>query len=189
MLGGFLRLNKKELPFQIIVVEGKSDVARLSTYFECEYVITNGYDVPRETIHYLKEAAKTKDILILTDPDYPGLKIREILSKEIPSAHHAFVDRRKSIKGKKLGVAECERDELLRAINSAVTFRKKQIANYDGSFLFKYRLTGAIDSKERRQKLMSHFNLGYGNAKTLLKRLNTCDIPYEDLIAYLEILS
>ena len=56
----------------ILVVEGATDVAFLSSFLDAEFVTTNGSDVPRETIEYLKEAVKRKNVVVLTDPDYPG---------------------------------------------------------------------------------------------------------------------
>ena len=77
----------------ILVVEGKTDVAFLSNYIDAEFVITNGSDVPPKTIEYLKEASKNREIIVLTDPDFPGKKIRDTLDKEIPNLKHCFIDK------------------------------------------------------------------------------------------------
>ncbi len=184
--GGFLALNKEKLPHQVIVVEGKSDVARLSSYFDCEFVITNGSEVPSATIEYLKNLPQSCDILILTDPDYPGLRIRNQLAKELPNAKHAFVRKEKSIKGKKLGVAECETEELLTAIKNAVSFHEADRQVFDLEFLYQNKLIGSVNSKKLRDALMDNFKLGYGNAKTLLKRLNTSSITKEEIIEFIK---
>ena len=42
----------KKIINAIIVVEGKSDVQFLESFIDAEFVITNGSDVPRETINY-----------------------------------------------------------------------------------------------------------------------------------------
>jgi ribonuclease M5 len=77
----------------ILVVEGASDKAFISTFLEADFVITNGSEVSRETIEYLKEAKKTRDIVVLTDPDSPGKRIRDILDQNIPGLLHAFVPK------------------------------------------------------------------------------------------------
>ena len=39
----------------ILVVEGKEDASYLSNYISSEIVTTNGFDIPKETISYLKD--------------------------------------------------------------------------------------------------------------------------------------
>ena len=81
----------KKIINAIIVVEGKSDVQFLESFIDARFVITNGSDVPRETIEYLKELSKNNKIIVLTDPDSPGKRIRDILNNEIPNLFHAYV--------------------------------------------------------------------------------------------------
>ena len=73
----------------VIVVEGKSDVDFLSSFLEADFVTTNGSEISEETLRYLKEIAKKRGIILLTDPDYPGLQIRSRIAEQIPSVQHA----------------------------------------------------------------------------------------------------
>ena len=82
----------------IIVVEGTTDVAFLSEFIEAEFVSTNGSDVPQSTIDYLKKSREKRDIFVLTDPDSPGKKIRDILDQQIPNLKHCFISKECSIK-------------------------------------------------------------------------------------------
>ena len=79
-------MNKNK---DVIVVEGQSDVNKLRLLIDADYVITNGSEISRETIEYIKTLSLTRRIIILTDPDYPGMRIREIISQAVPSALHA----------------------------------------------------------------------------------------------------
>lgn len=63
----------------IIVVEGKTDVAFLSSFIMSEYVITNGYELPKSEIAYLEAASKIKQVLVITDPDEPGKQFEQDL--------------------------------------------------------------------------------------------------------------
>ena len=38
---------------KIIVVEGKEDVSYLSSFIDSEYIVTNGYELPKEEIEYI----------------------------------------------------------------------------------------------------------------------------------------
>ena len=74
----------------VIVVEGKTDVSFLSSFVEAEFVTTNGSEISKETIDYLKKIAANKYIYVLTDPDYPGERIRKKILEIVPCAKEAF---------------------------------------------------------------------------------------------------
>lgn len=165
----------------IIVVEGKSDIAFLSNFIDAEFVITNGSDIPSDTISYLKQASKNKQIYVLTDPDYPGERIRKILDENIDGIHHCFVSKDKSIKKGKVGVAESTKDEVIKALKNTVKTSKENKGSLTMNDLMDLGLTGSADSSNKRAKVSEVFNLGHCNAKVLLKRLNYCGINIDDI--------
>ena len=165
----------------IIVVEGKTDVAFLNEFIEAEFVITNGSEIPAETIDYLKNSAENRDIFILTDPDSPGKRIRDILDQNIQGLHHCFVEKERSIKGGKVGVAESTQDEVIHALENTFKSEIKPRGNLIMADLQKLNLAGSVDAENNRQKISKKLHLGYGNAKTFLKRLNNNGITIEEL--------
>ena len=68
---------------ELIVVEGKTDLIFLKSFLEADIVITNGSEISQKTLDFIKEANKKQGVIILTDPDYPGLRIRNIISEYI----------------------------------------------------------------------------------------------------------
>ena len=172
----------KEKIDALIVVEGKSDVAYLSNYFDGEFVTTNGSDVPEETIKYLKEAkANGKNVVVLTDPDAPGKRIRDVLDQNIPGLSHSFIEKKFAIKNGKVGVAECDIDEVKRALKNQYQNKTTIKTHICMDELYDLGLTGCRESEELRNKVSSKSSLGYVNAKTLLKRLNSLGITREQL--------
>ena len=165
----------------IIVVEGKTDVAFLSEFIDAEFVITNGSEISEKTIEYLKNCRENRDIFVLTDPDSPGKRIRDVLDTEIPNLKHCFVSKEKSIKHNKVGVAESTKDEVLNALKNYIVSSKDPIGHIQMSDLVKIGLVGARDSDEKREKVCEKFHLGFCNAKTFLKRLNNCGITLEEI--------
>lgn len=165
----------------IIVVEGKTDVAFLNEFIEAEFVITNGSEIPEETIDYLKKSCENRDIFVLTDPDSPGKRIRDILDGNIKGLHHCFVEKEKSIKGGKVGVAESTKEEVIHALENAFKTEIKPRGNLIMADLQKLNLAGSADAENNRQKISKKLRLGYGNAKTFLKRLNNNGITIEEL--------
>ena len=73
----------------VIVVEGIHDEMRIKEiYPSANVVTTNGREISEATLNFIVELSKTNEIIIFTDPDTPGEKIRErIASIEIGRAH------------------------------------------------------------------------------------------------------
>ena len=168
-----------DLENSIIVVEGASDVQFLSTFVKSTFQITNGSSVPRETLEYLKEASKTKNIIVLTDPDYPGEKIRKTINGYIPSSLNAYVRKENSIKKNKVGVAESTKEEVLESLSK---IKVKDFNQVKGSLttLDLYNL-GLVNNKELRENISLKLKLGKCNAKTMYKRLLNNNIKLKQL--------
>lgn len=164
----------------VIVVEGKSDVQRLEQLIDADYIICNGSAIDAGTIDYIRETVKVRQVIVLTDPDYPGMKIRCAIEEAVPEVCHAFVDRKKASNGKKLGVAECEKEEILRALSSYIRPSTERKNNLTAKDLLDLGLTGE-NASERRERIASKFHLGYCNAKTLLKRMNMIHLTKREI--------
>lgn len=164
----------------LIVVEGTTDVSLLTSFLDTEIVTTNGSDVPRETIDYILEASKRKDVIVLTDPDYPGKRIRDVLDQHIPNLKHAYIPKEKAIKHHKVGVAESDKQTILDALSHITITKSPTPGNLTYSDLLELKLVGE-NSKVNKEKVETHFHLGYGNGKTLLKRLNAMNIDKKQL--------
>ena len=78
---------------QVIVVEGKSDIARVRQAVDADLIATGGYALRSAVIQDIRAAYEKRGIIILTDPDGPGEKIRSRLSVMFPEALHAFVPK------------------------------------------------------------------------------------------------
>jgi len=165
----------------IIVVEGKTDVAFLSQFIDAEFVITNGSEISEKTIDYLKKSHEKRDIFVLTDPDSPGKRIRDVLDNEIPNLKHCFVSKERSIKHNKVGVAESTQDEVLNALKNYLVSSKNPIGHIEMHEIIALGLAGSVDSDQKRAKICEKFHLGYCNAKTFLKRINNCGITLEEI--------
>ena len=165
----------------IIVVEGITDVAFLSSFIDSEFVTTNGSDIPTKTIEYLKNQREKRDIFVLTDPDSPGKKIRDVLDQNIPNLKHCFVSKENSIKKNKVGVAESTKDEVLKALNHCITTKDIKVGTITHADLNKLGLEGCDESTNLRNKVIERYCLGHCNAKTFLKRVNYMNLSLDDI--------
>ena len=111
---------------EIIVVEGKTDTAVIKRLFHADTIETHGLAINKQTLDMIEEAQKRRGVIILTDPDYPGLKIRDKIIKRVPNAKHAFVDRKDAIGKKKLGIAEAREEAIISALENVVSFCEKK---------------------------------------------------------------
>lgn len=165
---------------EVIVVEGKSDKQFLETFLDADFLICNGSAIDGFDKDYLITLANTRGVIILTDPDYPGQKIRNEISSYLPVCKHAFVRKEFSIKKHKVGVAEASKEEVLYALKNVVTFDTFNKSNLTSTDLFLLNLSGE-NSSINKQKVIDYYHIGHCNSKTLLKRLNLLGVRKEEL--------
>lgn len=167
----------------IIVVEGLHDEINIkSVYPNANCVITNGSAVSIETINLLKELSKKYEIIIFTDPDSPGERIRNIISEGIPNACHAFLKNTncRSKNGKKVGIEHASKEAIIEALDKI--YKPSNLADtITNNELFELGLNGSKESKLLRDKLSDYLNIGRPNAKTFLKRINLLRLTKKDL--------
>ncbi|NLB32768.1 MAG: ribonuclease M5 [Tissierellia bacterium] len=166
---------------EIIVVEGKADISAVKKAVDAQIISTNGLGINDKIINIIKKASKNKGIIILTDPDFPGKKIRNILSSEIENCKHAFIPRDKANKDGDIGVENASVEAILEALKNAraeVTENRQEFSNSD---MIYYGLVGNENAAKKRSFIGDELGVGYCSAKQFLKRLNSFGITREEL--------
>lgn len=166
---------------EIIVVEGKSDISAVKKAVDAQVIATSGLGINDKIINIIKKASKNKGIIILTDPDYPGKKIRNILSSEIENCKHAFIPRNKANKNGNIGVENASAESIREALKNAraeISENKQEFSNKDMVY---YELVGNDNASKRRGLIGDVIGIGYCSAKQFLKRLNTFGITRDEL--------
>lgn len=159
---------------QAVIVEGKYDKIRLSSVIDGVIIPTNGFTVfkNKETLALIRYFAETTGIIILTDSDAAGFKIRsflkgavgkgEILNVYVPDIFGK--EKRKAAPSKegKLGVEGMEKEIILEAFRKAgITAEEGQpvrepITKLD---LYECGLSGGKNSSAMRKKLLAELKL------------------------------
>jgi ribonuclease M5 len=165
----------------LIVVEGKTDKDLIESFLDADIVTTNGSEVSRETIDFIKNAASLRSVVVLTDPDAPGKRIRDILNANIPGLLHAFIPKEKAIKHHKVGVAESSRDVILEALANLVPSSYRPYSTITSEDLFDLGLLGSENSVQIRHQIELKLHLGHTNGKSLLKRCKELGLTRKDL--------
>ena len=168
-------MNKRYIP-GVIIVEGSHDVSKLSLCYDSVFVITNGYDIPESEIRFIKALVNNTQIIVLTDKDEAGKKIRERINEIRNDVINIEIEAPTS--SKKKGVAECDIKDIEKVLDKYVS-NKPNERNYD---LYSLGLIGKENSKELRNKISDKFNLGLVNKNNMIKRLNLLDIDEQKLI-------
>lgn len=180
-MGGF-NVKIKE----VIVVEGKDDTARIKEVLHADTIETNGSAVGEVVIEQIRHAQEKRGVIVFTDPDYPGKRIRQIVSDAVPGCKHAFLPRHEAISHKGLGVEHATPEAILAALENIYEEMAEPLVEITKSDLIKYGLIGRPDSKSRREKLGLNLNIGYANAKQLYKRLTMFHISREEFLLVME---
>ena len=83
---------------QIVVVEGRDDTKRLKeTFGRIDTIETRGSAIDEATLARIRQAQAKRGVIVLTDPDFPGEKIRKTISRAVPGVTHAFLPRAEGV--------------------------------------------------------------------------------------------
>ena len=165
----------------VLLVEGKDDESLIKSFLKCYIFKTNGYDLKKEDIAFYKELSKRHNIIVLTDPESAGEKIRKVLNDEIKNTINVFLNVDKCNKNNKHGVAESNKDHILEQLKEYLSNTPIKVGNLTPNDLSKLGLNGDSNAKEKRRYICDKFSLGVCNQKNMLKRLNLLNIKLEDI--------
>ena len=169
---------------EIIVVEGRDDTNRVKEAVDCDTFETNGSAITKKKIDRLKYLAKTRGIIVLTDPDYAGKRIRSIIEKNIPEAKHAYISNKKAVDNKgKIGIEAAKKEDIVDALKNHYTPMTEIKNDITNAMIIDLGLVGEATSKVLREQLCEELNFEYTNAKQLLNKLNMYNISLEKLLS------
>lgn len=182
---------------QAVIVEGKYDKIKLDSIIDGVIVQTNGYSIfkDKEKLAMIRFYAEKTGIIILTDSDSAGFKIRNYLKGAIPDGKIINVyipdifgkERRKlkpSAEGK-LGVEGVSKKILLEAFEKAgITAEEKDetqnTEKIDSLLLYELGLSGGKNSSFLRKKVLQYFGLpSLLSSSAMTDALNTMISPDE----------
>ncbi|EOT40511.1 ribonuclease M5 [Enterococcus columbae] len=165
---------------EVVVVEGRDDTRRLKEFFEVDTIETIGSAINQETLSLIAHAQKQRGVIVLTDPDHAGERIRQIIMQQVPDCKHAFITKEQG-KGKKrfasLGVEHASKEALIQAFHQ-VSQPKKQadFVPISQETLMALGLIAGPKAKGLRQAIGERLAIGYTNGKQLAKRLAMFEI-------------
>lgn len=171
---------------EVIVVEGRDDVIAVKRAIDAEIISTHGFGITEETIKRIELAQQRKGVIIFTDPDHAGEKIRKTLSKRIKGCKHAFLPREQAMKNGDIGIENASPENIRLALSKVRTESPCKRVEFQQIDLIKNNLVGSEKASIRRDELGKILGIGYANAKQFLNRLNYYGITREEFEAALK---
>ncbi len=173
---------------ETVIVEGKYDKIKLASLIDAVIIETNGFSIfkDREKLELIRKLAQKNGVLIITDSDAAGFKIRHFLGGALPKdkVKHAYIpdilgkESRKAAPSKegKLGVEGIPADEVMLSLERAGVLceqaenSRRLITKVD---FYDAGLSGGEGSSEKRKKLLKKLDLPERlSANGLLQVLN-----------------
>lgn len=166
---------------EVIIVEGKSDVAAIRRAVDADCLITGGFSLSPGLLSQIEAAYKRRGIIVLTDPDSAGERIRAFLRKRFPEARHAFIPRSEALGADgRIGVEKAEPAQIRAALEKVRVAQISVGAEFTVSDLVEAGLAGGSAASAKRAFLGAELGLGWANAKTFLHRLNTYGVSRQE---------
>ncbi len=158
---------------EAIIVEGKYDKIKLSSVVDAVIIVTNGFGIFKdaEKLELIRYYARKTGIIILTDSDSAGRKIRGYIKGAVGDGKvrnvyipDVFGKEKRKVKPSaegKLGVEGIDPKILLEALRKAGVTASHREKNSDITRLTLYELglSGGQNSRELREKLQLSLGL------------------------------
>lgn len=157
---------------EVIVVEGKNDVHAVKRAVDADCLTTGGFGLSSYSLDKIQQAYTKRGIIILTDPDSAGERIRKFLSKRFPEAKHAFVPKEDATAKNDIGIEQASAQAICAALTKVRYLEWQPSEEFSQADLICFGLNGSSDAGTRRALLGAKLGIGYANAKTFLQRLN-----------------
>ena len=174
---------------EVLVVEGKMDVVAIDKAVEADCIITEGFNLKPQALDSIAKAYQKRGIIIMTDPDSAGERIRSFLTKRFPEAKHAFIPKEDATANNDIGIEQASPEAIRTALAKVRTMDWEPTNNFTGADLLRAGISGSPAASEKRAKLGAVLGIGYANAKTFLQRLNHYGITrqeFQQAVAELE---
>lgn len=164
---------------EVIVVEGKDDTKQIHKAVDADTYETNGSALSEVDLERLKKLQATRGLIVFTDPDFNGERLRKMISTAVPGVKHAFIRRDQGVPDEahgSLGVEHATPATIKQALAHLYTQTTEPTANFTIQDLQAAGLTGNPLARHRRERLGAILGIGYGNGKQLVHRLNMFQI-------------
>jgi ribonuclease M5 len=155
---------------EIIVVEGKDDTTAIRRAVDAETIETGGSAINREIYRKIELAQHRRGVIIFTDPDHAGERLRKLISERVPGCKHAFLTQEEATYRDNIGVENASPDNIRKALANVRTERASIEAEIHWEDLIAAGLVVHPQAAQRRLEMGKWLGIGYANGKQFHKR-------------------
>lgn len=161
---------------EIIVVEGKDDTAAIKRAVEADTIETNGSAIGEDVLRRIKLANERRGIIIFTDPDHAGERIRKIVAQHAPGCKHAFLPQELTTHKGDIGIENASPESIRQALSELRTESEQTQGEVTWDDLMEARLIVDANASARRLEMGKLLGIGYANGKQFYKRCTSFQI-------------
>ena len=156
------------------------DTVAVKRALECDTIETGGFALRPDTLRQIQAAYEKRGIIILTDPDGSGERIRRFLTERFPNAGQAFVPKKDALAPDDVGIEQAKPEAIRAALARVRHHEYSPEPVFSVADLRDNGLSGGPDASHKRDLLGAELGIGYGTAKKFLRRLNTYGVTREE---------
>lgn len=157
---------------EMIVVEGKDDTVAVRRAVGADTIETGGSAIGEEVLKRIELAHERRGVIVLTDPDAPGERIRKIVTERVPGCKHAFLTKDEARGRRGIGVEHASDAAIRRALEGVRSPESDSghPSDMEWEDLLNSGLIVHASSASRRERMGELLGIGYANGKQFYKR-------------------
>jgi ribonuclease M5 len=168
---------------EMIVVEGKDDTTAIKRAVDAETIETGGSAINKDIIRRIKLAQQRRGVIVFTDPDHAGERIRKIITAQVPGCKHAFLTREEATSKGDIGVENATVETIRRALENVRTDYEAAESDITLEDLMSAGLIVHPQAASRRMEMGKRLGIGYCNGKQFYNRCRMFRITREEFAA------
>ncbi len=176
---------------EVIVVEGRDDRNAILRAVDADTIETGGSALHKSVIEQIRLAQTRRGVIILTDPDHAGERIRTKINQLVPGCKHAFLTPAEGRTKKGIGVEyaqpEVIRKALARVHDPAADVLPEDVVDWDD--LLESGMIVHEEAAQRRAVVGETLRIGYANGKQFFKRCQLFHITKEEFWRAVDLLN
>ncbi|WP_168123373.1 ribonuclease M5 [Paenibacillus sp. HB172176] len=167
---------------EVIVVEGKDDTAAIKRAVEADTIETNGSAIGEDVLRRIALANERRGIIIFTDPDHAGERIRKIVARHAPGCKHAFLPQELASRKGDIGIENASPESIRTALSDLRTESDALESEITWEDLIDAGLIAHSEAASRRLEMGKLLGIGYANGKQFFKRCTSFRISKEEFL-------
>jgi ribonuclease M5 len=178
---------------EVIVVEGKEDTVAIRRSLDADTIETGGSAIGEAVLKRIELAQQRRGVIVFTDPDSPGERIRKIVAERVPGCKHAFLTKDEARGKDGIGVEHASPAAIRRALEQVrgpggpeAGEEAPAVDPIDWSDLLDAGLIVHAAAAKRRERMGELLGIGYANGKQFHKRCVVFRITREEFAKALE---